>query len=548
MWSARAACATCKEPVTLVLMSVTHDPWIGQTIDGRYVVRRLIGKGGMGAVYEAEQPSLSRKVAIKVLLKRDAAYAARFRREARLASKVVHEHIAQVYDVGATPDGHDYLVMEYVDGTDLLTVIRDAGLLTIERAVALTREILDGLAAIHALGIVHRDIKPSNVLLTRNSEGQEVVKLGDFGLARAHDDATLTKTGNIVGTTPFMAPEIFRGQAIDHRADLYAVGITLYQMLAGKLPFLGATAEIGAQHVWSPPPPLGEQRTGIPEWLVAIVERSLAKSPADRFQSARAFATALETQDAGVAPAVDSTPTVVERPRPASKRRWPFVLAAIAVIGGGAIGAYLPRPETARPSAGTAPRDASPTVDAMPLVVDAAVAVDAALVPSSTDAGVPVKVSAPTTKRLCDCMAVSGDNSPLCAKQGKPLCRCIAKGMPPLCTDALIPCDFDDRVIIERSGVRYQDVCSFDTPRRCSNLVYLRHAKPGTHGAACDGFATNLDGFPLQKVGEPTKGAWDCDSCPGAKSRVYPGAEGDACTGYDVRTGAATQGTLRHCE
>lgn len=531
-------------------MSVTHDPWIGQTIDGRFIVRRLIGKGGMGAVYEAEQPSLSRKVALKVLLKRDAAYAARFRREARLASKVVHEHIAQVYDVGATPDGHDYLVMEYVDGTDLLTVIQNEGMLTVERAVALTIEILDGLAAIHALGIVHRDVKPSNVLLTTNSEGQEVVKLGDFGLARAQDDATLTKTGNIVGTTPFMAPEMFRGQEIDHRADLYAVGITLYQMLAGKLPFLGATAEIGAQHVWSPPPPLAEQRTGVPAWIVRVVERALAKSPVERFQSARAFATALETKDAGTAISVDGVPTVVARPPARRPRRWPFVLAGIAVVGGGAFGAYLAQRD---PVATVAPRDASVNVDAMPvaIAIDAAVPVDAAsttISPPAIDAGVVNKGAAPRGKRLCDCMANSGDNSPLCAKQGKPLCKCVASGMPPLCTTALIPCDIADRVMIERAGYRYPDVCSFDTPMRCPDLAYLRHTKPGTHGAACDGFATNLDGYRLVKVGAPTKGTWDCDSCPGAKSRVYPGADGEPCTGYDIRSGAATPGTLRHCE
>jgi len=297
-------------------VSVTNDPRIGRAIDGRYVVTRLVGKGGMGAVYEAREGE--RTVAIKFLAAGDAQLRARFRREARLARDVDAENVVRVLD-----NGDDYIVMEYVAGSDLERLLASEKALSIDRAVAITSSILDGLAAIHDRGIVHRDVKPSNVFVTGDT-----VKLGDFGLARGPQDATLTASGHVVGTTPFMAPEVFRGETVDHRADLYAVGITLYQMLAGKLPFVGPTAEIGALHVYSPPPPLEAARPDVPPWLVAIVARALAKSPLERYSSARELRAALEARGG------------TREPR---RARWPYIIAALAVAAGALIGAVAAR-------------------------------------------------------------------------------------------------------------------------------------------------------------------------------------------------------------
>ena len=541
---------------------MTNDAWVGQTIDDRYVVRRLIGKGGMGVVYEGEQPSLGRKVAIKFLLASDPAWVERFRREARLASQVVHEHIAQVYDFGRTPDGHPYLVMEYVDGTDLAGALRSDIALPVERAVAITRAMLEGLGAIHALGIIHRDVKPSNVLLTTRGDDRDFVKLGDFGLARGADDAKLTKTGNIVGTTPFMAPEIFRGTTIDHRADLYAVGITLFQMLAGKLPFLGATAEIGALHVWSPPPPLHEQRADLPAWLVQIVERALAKAPDDRFASAQAFIAALDART--VKAAAPSAPaTVVERPRPrVAGRRWPWVLVALAIVGGAAVGAWLARPE---PAVTVTARDAAIARDADAPMLDAAVAAVrvAPLGPviAAIDAGTVSKHAGSGVARAvrvgCACMTLTGENSPLCAKQGKPLCRCIVKGRPPLCPVRLLSCTDDwegfRRTYPKQALSSDSDICHGlgTTDLWCPDPQWRSFARPGIHGASCKGFTNNLFNGAV-RTPKPenveTQGTWECDSCPDAENQTYSGVEGDPCTGYHWETGAAIEGRLRHCD
>jgi serine/threonine protein kinase len=195
------------------------DDLIGKTIDGRYLVRRFIGKGGMGMVYEAEHVGLDKRVAIKFVSDRDADRdaRARFRQEARAASKITDENVVQIFDVGTSEDGRDFLVMEYVQGNDLQHLI-DTGPLDVARAVTITREILAGLGAIHAAGIVHRDIKPANILLAGSPER---VKIMDFGIAKLlHTPAALTTgTGRVIGTPQFIAPELLLGAEPDARAD-----------------------------------------------------------------------------------------------------------------------------------------------------------------------------------------------------------------------------------------------------------------------------------------------------------------------------------------
>jgi serine/threonine protein kinase len=204
-----------------------------------YTVEKILGRGGMGAVYRGVQTNLDRPVAIKILPpgveKEDPSFAERFKSEARLMAKLNHPAVVAVYDFGTTSAGQLYFAMEYVDGSDVSQMIAALGKLPPEHALAITAHVCDALSAAHELGIVHRDIKPANVLL--NMKGQ--VKVADFGLAKVEDPGQhgLTKTGYAMGTPDFVAPEaLMLGTAIDGRADLYAVGVMLYQMLTGNIP------------------------------------------------------------------------------------------------------------------------------------------------------------------------------------------------------------------------------------------------------------------------------------------------------------------------
>jgi tRNA A-37 threonylcarbamoyl transferase component Bud32/tetratricopeptide (TPR) repeat protein len=271
---------------------------IGKTIDARYRVRRLLGRGGMGAVYEAEHVGLGKRVAVKFITGEiDPDTLARFRREARVAGQLAHDHVVEIYDVGED-DGHAFIAMEYVEGRDLRSVLKE-GRLDAERAIAIARQILAGVAAIHDAGIVHRDIKPANVLLAAG----DAVKLMDFGISKAVGDAAeITKSGTMVGTPQYMAPEQLMGGEVDHRADLYAVGLTLYAMLTGEPPFsASSTMEVAAMQLRDPPPSLDRVRPGLPRPLVRAIERALEKAPRDRFDSARAFAAALDSEPTTVA-------------------------------------------------------------------------------------------------------------------------------------------------------------------------------------------------------------------------------------------------------
>ncbi|MBL9018602.1 MAG: serine/threonine protein kinase, partial [Myxococcales bacterium] len=340
---------------------MTDDPRIDQTLDGRYVLRRRIGKGGMGVVYEAEHLALERRVAVKLIAPHEAAaapsgFVERFRREARLASRIAHEHLVHIYDVG-THEGSEYLVMELVVGRDLRDELV-AGALSFARAASIMRQLLSALAAIHDAGIVHRDIKPANVMLTTHGDERDYVKLMDFGIARGLEDTNLTKTGHVVGTASFMAPEQLRGKPVDHRSDLYAAGVTLFAMLAGRLPFDGNTAEVAGAHVFQAPPSLLALRPGTPPALAAVVERALAKSPDDRFADARAFAAALASAiEAPVAArAPDRVATAVERPVPpartSSRGRGLVAIAVAAAAALGGVAGFVAR--------GTAGREATP--------------------------------------------------------------------------------------------------------------------------------------------------------------------------------------------
>ncbi len=253
---------------------------------GRYMLRQLIGRGGMGAVYRATDAVLARTVAVKVLPDRlaeeDPAYVARFEREARIAASLAHPGLVTVYDMGVE-GARRFIVMEHLSGRNLAEILHAEGALAPARASRIAARIADALSAAHAIGVVHRDVKPANVMIT--SEGE--VKVLDFGLALMRDRTALTQSTAAAGTAAYMAPEQARGERADERSDIYALGCVLYAMLTGRPPFSGeSAAAVLYQHVCVDPDPLHSTDRHVPSALEALVLQMLEKPPEARPQSA----------------------------------------------------------------------------------------------------------------------------------------------------------------------------------------------------------------------------------------------------------------------
>lgn len=285
---------------------------------GPYEIQETIGRGGMAAVYRAYQPSLDRVVAIKVIsahLASEPEFMERFRQEARAIARLSHPNILIVHDFGEE-NGVPYLVMELVDGPTLADLIEKE--IALEEIPPLAIQVASGLDYAHSRGIVHRDIKPQNVLLT--SEGRAV--LADFGLARMMENAQrLTMSGGIVGTPEYMSPEQAAGRATDHRTDIYALGVILYEMAAGSRPFTAETPlGVLMKHLQEPVPPLRQYRPELPLALEAVMATALAKKPEERYQSAgelvRAYQEACRSPDASVSTAPTGAPKATTPPPP----------------------------------------------------------------------------------------------------------------------------------------------------------------------------------------------------------------------------------------
>ena len=262
----------------------TEDRLIGTLFHGRYRVERKLGSGGMAEVYLAEDEELGRKVALKILNERharDEQFVERFKREARNAAGLNHPHIVRVYDRGEV-GGTYYIAMEYLDGPTLKELLTRKGPTPPLTAIKFAREILSALAEAHRHEIVHRDIKPHNVIVSPDWN----VKVADFGIARA-GASQMTEAGSIVGTAQYLSPEQARGKPVDQRSDLYSLGIVLYEMLTGKVPFTGdAAVEIAMKHLSVVPEPPSKLRPEVSHDLDAVVMRALAKDPDDRYASA----------------------------------------------------------------------------------------------------------------------------------------------------------------------------------------------------------------------------------------------------------------------
>jgi serine/threonine protein kinase len=280
------------------------DPLVGGQIAGRYVLEELVGQGSMGLIYRARHVHLPRTFAIKILfgdLVADARMRIRFAQEAALASRLGHPNVVSVVDFGRSENGLLYLVMDYVEGEALSLLIEREAPLDQGRVCRLTRQLAEGLAHAHGHGLVHRDFKPGNVVLEEREDGELVPRILDFGLAistRERDEAPgrLTEFGFIVGTPIYIAPEQALDRAVDHRADLFALGVVMYEMLAGVPPFDGRPVEIAHKNVHYPAPPIDERSPGVevaPE-LERIVRRLLEKAPDRRFSSAAEVCEALD--------------------------------------------------------------------------------------------------------------------------------------------------------------------------------------------------------------------------------------------------------------
>jgi len=311
---------------------------------GRYRLGPEIGRGGMSTVYRGEDTQLRRPVALKLLaphLSADPDFRRRMLAEAHAAARLPHPHVVQVLDAGTAEDGTVVLVMELVDGEPLQERLR-RGSLVVDEACEIAAQVAEALAAAHARGIVHRDVKPGNILLARPVTGGRGgagnvggaardgphAKLADFGIARSLDaTSTFTAAGMVMGSAPYIAPEVLEGHAADGRADIYALGVTLFQMLAGRLPFQAQTAAAAlAARLAAEAPAVGTFRPDVPTWLDRLVARCIVRDPSARFTDAGLLAHAL--RDAGAtsdAAAFAEAPTQVMTSPRVSPRASPPV-------------------------------------------------------------------------------------------------------------------------------------------------------------------------------------------------------------------------------
>ncbi len=359
-------------------------------IAGKYRVLRVLGRGGMGVVYEAENTWTGRRVAVKVLAdeRRDAEQVARFLQEARTTATLRHPAVVDVLDMGRDPDTQDlYLVQELLVGETLRARLDRDGALAPAEAVRVVRAVLEGLAAAHAAGVVHRDVKPSNVMLT---DGGARPRLIDFGIAKAaagDASAVETSTGQILGTPAYMAPEQLRGErSVDAQADVWSAGAVLYECLSGRAPFRADNYNLLVYAVLSGEArPLRDAVPDVPPGLAAVVDRALSPDRARRYASAAAMLDALD------APWDRAPDPPAAPPRPA-RRPWALAAAGALVASAGLALTFRPHPTTPRPRAPEAPRPAVVVPDASA----ADVAVVAPDVPSPQDASV---VSGPRVVR-----------------------------------------------------------------------------------------------------------------------------------------------------
>jgi serine/threonine-protein kinase len=355
---------------------------LGKVLDSKYRLDSFLSQGGMGAVFKATHVMLGKTVAVKLInpeLVTSPEVVRRFQREARAATALNHPNIVSVYDLGQTPEGTLYIAMEFVDGPSLKQVITTGGPIAPGRTIAILRQVASALGVAHAHKIVHRDLKPHNIMLARRGpDGQETVKLVDFGIAKTFDESTqLTMAGDTIGTPHYMAPEQAAGGQVDSRSDLYSLGVIVYEMLTGEVPFNdNSTAAILVKHLKDIPqkPSLRNPRVPISPELEAIALKCLEKDPGARFQSAEEFGAALELAALAIPDA--GMQMDVTMPMAAAAAVPPVATAATVRVDRSAAteparAAAPPPPAPAKPMAAGPP--ARPAGDTRPTVMGAAV-------------------------------------------------------------------------------------------------------------------------------------------------------------------------------
>jgi tetratricopeptide (TPR) repeat protein/tRNA A-37 threonylcarbamoyl transferase component Bud32 len=333
-----AAFRFCPSCGTQRVGDASGDPLIGRTLGGKYRVLEKIGEGSMGSVYRSEHIALKKAIAIKIL-RRDVVVGEnelrRFQREGIAAGQLSHRNVTQVFDFDRADDGLVFLAMELVEGQSLAAWLKERGALPPAQAVDFGRQLLATLAEAHRHGIIHRDLKPENIMVVEAPDAAPAIKVLDFGLSklvdRSLESSSRTLPGRVVGTPLYMAPEQWRGEEVDSRADLYSAALILYEMLAGERPFRARDlSEVMVQATSQPPPSLHESKASIavPDALDAVVRRGLAKARDERFQTAGEMLRALDAVELGSAP----------RRRPLPWRRIAAALLAVAAVASGAWG------------------------------------------------------------------------------------------------------------------------------------------------------------------------------------------------------------------
>jgi serine/threonine protein kinase len=310
--------------------TLASDPLIGAVVAERYLLRERIGQGGSGTIYRADHVALRRKVAVKILhheLSRDDLAVERFRREATTVSEIDNEHIALVLDFGRAPDGRPFLAMELLEGETLQAALHREGTLPVDQALDVLTQVGEALMEAHGMGYVHRDLRPGNIFLTRR-KGKSFVKILDFGLAKLIEgdgESAASTMGMTFGDPCYMSPEQARGEGVDRRADIYALGVMAFEILTGQPPFIGDRVfDVLTQHIESTPATPSALRSEIPEWLDAVVLRALAKQPDERFITVYRFIEALrEGQVSGAVMSDEAALSMpaIEPPPPAPRRK-----------------------------------------------------------------------------------------------------------------------------------------------------------------------------------------------------------------------------------